>query len=183
VLEKIGKIILGVIATIVGIAVTITLIGLPLFVFPRTDTPTVSDVVFVIGPPEQSRLDIAHKLIDDGLAKNFMISVRETQARWFKDCAASRYNEATVYCAQPEPFTTQGEAEWLKTMALLHHWNSAIVITQTDHISRARMLVERCYSGQLQMVADPKPMQFRDWIYQYAYQTAAYVKAFIFTSC
>lgn len=182
-LEKIGKIILGVIASIVGLAVAVTLIGLPFYVFPRTDTPTVSDVVFVIGPPYKTRLDIAEKIIDDGLAKNYMISVDSEVAHWIPACKNKTYGGVTVYCAQPEPFTTQGEAEWLRTMVQLHHWNSAIVVTQTPHISRARLWFERCFSGQLQMVADPKPMQLRDWIYQYAYQTAAYVKAFIFTSC
>jgi hypothetical protein len=183
VLEKIGKVILGVIATIVGIVVTIALIGLPIYVYPRTDTPTASDVVFVIGPATKSRLAIAQKIIDDGLAKNYMISADSNGQRWIPACKAKAYNGATVYCAQPEPFTTQGESEWLKTMAEIHHWNSAIVITKTSHISRARMWLERCFSGQLEMVADPNPRQFRDWIFEYAYQTGAYGKAFIFSAC
>jgi hypothetical protein len=181
--KKILRIVLGVVATIVGAALTITLIGLPLYIFPRTDTPTPSDVVFVIGPPYQSRLDLAEKLIDEGLAKNYMISVDTELEKKIQVCLQGEYHGVPVYCARPEPFTTQGEAEWLKTLASAHHWDSAIVITQTSHISRARLRFERCFSGQLEMVADTKPLAFSDWVYQYAYQTAAYVKAYIFSAC
>jgi hypothetical protein len=58
-----------------------------------------------------------------------------------------------------------------------------IVVTARPHISRARLIVERCFPGEIIMVESPHPMPWHRWIYEYAYQTAAFGRALLFTGC
>ncbi len=55
-------------------------------------------------------------------------------------------------------------------------WSSATVITFTPHVTRARVIFERCFAGDLLMVPDTDPLSFEQWVEQYVYQTAAFVK-------
>ena len=82
-----------------------------------------------------------------------------------------------VICISPEPFTTQGEAAALGELAEQHDWHSAIVITRTTHVLRARMYLRRCFSGDLAVVDSGEPSGLATWIYEYAYQTAAFLKS------
>lgn len=59
----------------------------------------------------------------------------------------------------------------------------AIIITNTPHISRARLLFQRCFDGNLYFLTDGSKLGATDWMYQYAYQSAAFVKAALTTEC
>ena len=56
------------------------------------------------------------------------------------------------------------------------------MITSTYHVSRARMIVQRCYTGQVLMVTAHKPTR-TEWLYNLIYQPAAYVKAALLSGC
>lgn len=170
----------------VALVAILSTIGTAAYVFPHTDRPAKTDVVFVIGPPTTSRLALAEKMVKKGLSTNVMISVspdgRYNSAKNISLCEdeSSRYR---VYCGVPDPFTTQGEARWLKAMAAEHGWTSATVITFTPHITRARVLMDRCFTGDLRMVADRRPLSLDTWVYQYLYQTGAFLRVAIDQDC
>ena len=68
-------------------------------------------------------------------------------------------------------------------MAAEHGWNSAIVVTFRPQISRARFILERCFTGELVMVPSPTPLPRPRWIYEYLYQSAGYIRAALEPGC
>ncbi|RFA10589.1 hypothetical protein B7R54_16290 [Subtercola boreus] len=166
----------------------VVLAGLRLYAYPDTDAPAPTDAVFVIGPPTPTRIAIAQQMVDAGLTSNVIISVPgpgsdspEFEATALAIC--SQPQTFTVYCVTPSPFTTQGEARSLQSLAASHGWTSATVITFTPHILRARIIMSRCFTGDLRMVADRAPLGAARWIYEAVYQTSAFVKVLAEPAC
>ena len=84
----------------------------------------------------------------------------------------------TVLCFPPDPATTQGEAEEVGRLAARYHWRSVVLVTITPQDSRARLRVERCFSGQVYVMTGS--MHAYGWPYEFAYEWAATIKALIF---
>src|SRR5262249_38139606 len=64
----------------------------------------------------------------------------------------------TVYCPHPHPFSTRGEARAVAQLAAAHGWRSLVVVTSRYHVTRARMLFDRCFPGQIRAVRGPWPL-------------------------
>lgn len=177
-----------VLVSIVAVVALAVLAGLPLYVFPASDEPREVDVVFVIGPATPSRLELARQLIvDEKISDTLLISVPATGVR-----SAGRWSKCVkdpvvfdVLCEHSEPFTTQGEARTLARLADEHGWDSAAVITFTPHVTRTRLIMERCFPGErLDVIRDPAPLRPEDWVWHYLYQTGAFLKALtVATGC
>lgn len=152
---------------------------------PQDPLPAHADVAFVLGPVTHDRLATAHRLLDRGVVSTILISIPlaaktpgSPDQRRYASCAA----RTDVICDSAEPHTTRGEARMLERHAVEHGWSSAIVITQTAHLLRARLLVGRCFSGGLTMAASGEPPE-GGWPYQFAYQIAATAKAWANPAC
>lgn len=181
-----AQVIAIVLAVVLNVAVVLG--ALRLYAYPDTDAPAPTDVVFVIGPPTSTRIAIAQQMVDAGLTSTVVVSVPppgsgtpQYEASELPIC--SKPQAFTVYCVTPSPFTTQGEGRALQALAATHGWTSATVITFTPHITRARIILERCFTGDLRMVADRAPLGAARWLYEAAYQTGAFVKVFAEPSC
>ncbi|WP_100364116.1 YdcF family protein [Diaminobutyricimonas aerilata] len=173
---------------LVSVIALIVIAGLPLYVFPTSDEPRKVDVVYVIGPATPSRLELArHLIVDEGISDTLLISVPEygvrSAHRWSK-CVKDPI-KFDVLCEHSEPFTTQGEAQTLARLAREHGWESAAVITFTPHVTRTRLIMERCFPGdELDVIVDPAPLRPEDWVWHYVYQTGAFIKALtVATDC
>jgi hypothetical protein len=161
--------------------------GLPVYVLPSVDAvPDRADAVLVLGPPTRARTDLGRDLVRDGVADTLVISV------WPSELAAAPGDNDVVACDEPgmrvecftaDPGTTQGEARALADYARAEDWTTVIVVTQTPHITRARMLLERCWSGDVRMVSSGEPYALGAWAYEYLYQTAGFAKAFASPGC
>lgn len=172
-LRRIGVAALG------GLVVWV-LLGLHFFVFPSVGAlPEHADVVLVLGPPVPERVDVAERLLDEHRVDTALVSVPGGQWQWHVQGLCAR---SDVICFAPDPSTTRGEARELRAEATAHGWTSAIVTTMPAHISRARTIVSRCFGGSLTMAPDAE-QPFRGWAYQYLYQTAATVKAWLLQGC
>ncbi|MEV8147975.1 ElyC/SanA/YdcF family protein [Arthrobacter sp. NPDC080073] len=163
-------------------AVVWAVAGIFLYVAPPADEPKHADVLFVLGPPDQ-RMVYAERLMQQGYAPTLAVSSPVDQhGRYTADiCGAQRAYR--VICFHPDPFTTQGEARALKDLSDQYGWKSANVLTAQFHVTRARVIVSRCYEGDLHMVADRRGLPLISWAYQYLYQTAAFVKVAIHPGC
>lgn len=171
-------------ASLVALAVLWAVVGAPFFVFPKTDTESKTDVVMVVGPPESSRIAIAEDMIHRGLASELVVSVPSTGKLSRSELTVCAEKQTfAVTCFTPDPFTTQGEARELKKLSVENHWTSATVVTATPHIFRARMIMQRCFAGDLDMIADRTPISPAFWAYSYVYQTFAMVKAAVNQGC
>jgi hypothetical protein len=179
----------GRIARITGISVLVLFLvwvvgGYFVLVRPQVSHPTHAAAIVMLGPPdENNRVETALKLIKDHVATMLVISVPAGHQRAAKDLCTEPQSGFTVMCFRPNPATTRGEAEEIRRLAAQHGWKSIVVVTSTFHISRARMIVKRCYSGKLYMVPARKGISFGRWMYQYFYQSGGYIKAFLHTSC
>ena len=138
-----------------------------LFIWPAQGMPARVDAIVVLGGPGE-RLVKGLELADQHRAPVLAIS----KGLWFPPslCLTPK-----VICFQPEPVTTQGEAEFVGRLAKKYHWRSMVLVTTPDQDTRARLRVGRCFGGSVYVVTTSLPAS--QWIYQIPYQWAATFKA------
>jgi uncharacterized SAM-binding protein YcdF (DUF218 family) len=54
-----------------------------------------------------------------------------------------------VVCFRPVPYSTRGEARAVAGMAAARGWRSVLVVTSTYHVTRARLLFDRCVGARV----------------------------------
>lgn len=170
-------------SVVLGMLALAVVAGLPLYVFPPAASVRQADLIYVIGPPTPPRIALAERLAADGVADAMLVSVSPAAdsirypASELPLCAEPR-----ATCETPKPFTTKGEALLLSQYARGRSLDETVVITFTPHVARTRYIFEKCYDGDVSVMGVDQDMNLGDWIYQYAYQSAAFVKAWI-TPC
>jgi hypothetical protein len=88
-----------------------------------------------------------------------------------------------VQCFSPDPSTTQGEAMGGTAIAQELGAQSLGVLTFDHHIERSRMLVDRCWDGDLHMYEFQPTRSKQSIRYDFVYAMAAYGKAFLTPGC
>ena len=128
-----------------------------LFVDPHIDPVRRSDAVVVIaGGP--LRLKKGLELVREKFAPLLLVSVPHGAwpYQWeAPDLCNGAKRPFQVICFQPKPESTQGEARALKRIAAKRHLRSVIVVTSTFHVSRARLIMRRCFHGRLAVIGTP----------------------------
>lgn len=162
-----------------GLTVVLMLAGLPLYVFPASAPVERADLVQVLGPALDDRIEMAEQLVADGYAEHILVSVPPegepaSDPGWCSD--------PLFTCGVPDPYTTDGETVMLEEYAREHDVQSTIVLTETGHVSRARYIYATCYPGEATVVEVPTDRTFTWLAWTYAYQSGAFVKAFL-TPC
>jgi uncharacterized SAM-binding protein YcdF (DUF218 family) len=134
---------------VVLLAAVLVFLGLSakLFVWPEQDSAGRADAVVVLAG-SKARLTKALGLmrrrvapllvISDGLAPDWPAANRLCRR------GSARFQ---VICFRPDPYSTRGEAERIARMAKNRGWRSVAVVTSTFHVTRARLLFERCLAG------------------------------------
>lgn len=153
------------------------------YVFPREDGIRPVDAVVVLGGLNSGPLlREAVALADEGYTDRIVISdAFGGDTRPANLC--ERESDHEIECFRPDPGSTRGEAQAIAALADERGWRSVAVVTATYHVSRARVLIERCYPGDLAMVGAAVPMGVGDWAHQYAYQSAGFVKVWLNPGC
>ncbi len=151
---------------------------------PTVNHPRRADAIVVLGPPDNNgRQATALSLIRQHVATNLVISIPSERQLQAKALCNTPQDGFSVTCFQPHPATTRGEAEHMRDLARQHGWTSVVVVTSTYHVSRARIIFDRCLDGRLYVVAARHGISVFTWAYQYLYQTGAYVKAALQSDC
>lgn len=151
---------------------------------PAENSPVRSDAILVLGSPTvDGRADEGVRLAEAGYAHTLVISIGWAKGRKRVPACADDNPRYRVICFQPDPTTTRGEAEELGRLADENHWSSVLVVTSTYHLSRARLIVNRCMPGTVRMVAAPGQPSLKGWGYQFLYQTGGFAKALLHPSC
>ncbi|MBA3653365.1 MAG: YdcF family protein [Actinobacteria bacterium] len=123
-----------------------------LFVFPRTHTPLQADAVVMFVGGRGERLDTALGLVEAGVAKNLVIP-NGTVDTWPQANRLCRGKHSfTVTCPSPDTDTTRGEARAIAAVARRHNWDHVVLVTSTYHVTRARLLMSRCFDGKVDAV-------------------------------
>ncbi|HEY5057746.1 MAG TPA: ElyC/SanA/YdcF family protein [Gaiellaceae bacterium] len=128
-----------------------------LFIWPRADAaPPHADAVVVLSGGLNRRLDPALALVRRGVAPVLAISSAFRSPTWKKAQRLCRGEDGPtrfrVICFDAVPYSTRGEARAIARLARAHGWHRVVVVTSTFHVTRARMLVRRCYHGRLWVV-------------------------------
>lgn len=162
----------------------VTAAGVPVYVHPRTDELRRADAIFVLGGPGYDRYVLGFELAEQGWAPTLVVSnPNGSRDPWLASKCVQSHPNFNVQCFFPDPPTTQGEAQELGRLAAKYNWHTVIVVTLRSHVSRARQIVERCYDGDLVVVASRTHLNAFKWVWQYAYQTAGYARAAFQSGC
>jgi uncharacterized SAM-binding protein YcdF (DUF218 family) len=134
------------------------------FVRPSVDGAARADAIVMFGG-SGDRFDRAVDLADEGYADTIVISDPYNEERraspygWFCRNDGSRpgypVHDYEAICFEPEPQTTRGEARYLADLAAERGWERVVLVTTVDQATRARMLVERCWDGQVATAVVP----------------------------
>ena len=159
---------------------------------PDVDPPRTSDAVFVLGPPDPTRMAYAEDLVyNQHIADTLVVSTPDAQPfdppEMVEYYTAKSFCEprdgVEVLCFKPNPSTTQGEAIKLQELAAQRGWDTVTAVTFTQHVSRSRLILERCYSGELRMSGVDFHLTGKSLFNQYLHQSAGYVKAWLTPGC
>jgi hypothetical protein len=144
-----------------------------LLVWPAQGMPArVSAIVMLAGPGD--RLPVALELAREHRAPVLVVS-RGWQG--YAGPCPPPIRGVKLICFDPNPGTTQGEAEALGRLARQFNWNSVVLVTTTTQDTRARIMAERCFGGSTYVVTAPLPVS--SWPYQIAYGWGALLKALV----
>lgn len=173
------------IGAIVGVSLISAwlIVGTWAFVFPVQDSPRPVDAIVVLGGKDGGAVtDAALDLARDGVSDRVVLfDSFGGNTRPERLCRTA--SEITVECFAPTTGDTRGEARAIEAMADAEGWSSVLVVTSTYHVTRARVILDRCLSGGLLMQGVGSRMDAAEWAYQYLYQSAAFVKVLTDPSC
>jgi uncharacterized SAM-binding protein YcdF (DUF218 family) len=132
---------------------------LRLVFFPAEDAPGRADAVVVLSGSKHERLDRGLELVRDGVAPTLVISggFDPRLPRASRLCHAGRGDGFRVICFTPDPDSTRGEAEEIGRLARSRRWQRVLLVTSRFHVTRARMLVDRCVDGDVDAVGVDYP--------------------------
>lgn len=149
------------------------LITARVLVWPARGVPArVSAIVMLAGPGV--RMPVALQLADEHRAPVLVVS--RGHDGYGSPCP-TRPPGVKLICFDPNPPSTRGEAEYIGRLAKRYHWTSVAVVTSRPQATRAKMLVERCFSGAVYSATGPLPIQ--SWPYQIVYGWGALAKALL----
>jgi hypothetical protein len=144
-----------------------------LFVWPAQGMPgRVSAIVMLAGPGD--RLARALQLARERRAP--MLVVSRGWHGYGGPCAPPT-PDVKVICFEPDPGDTRGEAEFADRLAKRYHWRSVVLVALREQDTRARIRVQRCFSGPVYVMTVSPP--WYDWPYQIAYEWGALFKALV----
>jgi hypothetical protein len=144
-----------------------------LFVWPAQGVPgRVSAIVMLAGPGD--RLALALQLARERRAPMLVVS-----RGWhgYSGPCAPPTPDVKIICFEPDPGDTRGEAEFAGRLAKRYHWRSVVLVALREQDTRARIRMQRCFSGPVYVTTVSPP--WHDWPYQIAYEWGALFKALV----
>ncbi len=142
-----------------------------LFIWPASGMPArVSAIVMLNGPGDP--LSVALRLAHQRRAEYLVIS-QGTPASHF--ACPRPVPRVRLICFHPSLATTQGEAQYAGRLARKYRWRSITLVTITPQATRARLRLERCFSGHVYVATAAIPPGA--WPYEIAYEWGATIKA------
>ena len=133
-----------------------------LFVVPHGQHPMHADAVFVLSGSSK-RLPVGLRLVRQGYAPLLVVDRTRPRASPLERRVCAHEVDVRVLCADVVPYSTVGEAEFLGRLAAKRHWTRVDVVTSQFHVLRAKLLLRRCYHGDLAVVGAPNELLLLPW--------------------
>jgi uncharacterized SAM-binding protein YcdF (DUF218 family) len=121
-------------------------------VWPVQDRARHADAVVVLAG-DHLRLGKALELMTRGVAPTLVISdgLARGWRRANRLCRRGAGAHFRVLCFRPDPYSTRGEARAVAQLATARGWRSVLVVTSTYHVTRARLLFDRCVAARVRV--------------------------------
>jgi hypothetical protein len=145
-----------------------------LFVWPEQGVASRASAIVMLDSPGHHPLSVALRLAREHRAPFLVVSQGRPVAH--DPCPPAPLG-VTLICFNPNPATTQGEAEFVGRLAKQYHWRSIVVVAITPQVSRARLRVERCFPGKVDV--EGASIKLTRWPYHIAYEWGALLKALV----
>ena len=137
------------------VAVVFVVATLALLVSPPTNLPRhVDGILSLNGADEGAREALAVSLAEKGYAPVLLFS----QGSAGNDTPCPKVPRVSVVCFVDTTNNTRGEARWAGLYAERHHWHTLLIVPGLVQATRARLLTERCFSGQVVVVPASVPL-------------------------
>jgi hypothetical protein len=148
-----------------------------LFVWPATNQPRHVDAILSMnGEDESARENTAIALAEKGYAPVLIFSQGHDAT------ACPHVPGVKVVCFIPVPNRTVGEVRFATAYAKAHDLHSLLIVPGRAQTTRARILMKRCFSGQVLMVPATVPLLAVP--FEVVYEWGALAKAlFVDRSC
>lgn len=133
------------------------------FVRPPEDGPVPADAIVMFGGAGR-RFHKAVALAEAGYAEVVVLSDPKdsdeefTAFGWFcRNRPREGYepHDYEAICFEPPTHTTRGESRWVADLARERGWETINLVTTTEQATRARMLLARCWDGEIRTVTVP----------------------------
>ena len=85
--------------------------------------------------------------------------------------------EFEVVCLAPDPDSTRGEARLIAELAEDRGWSLVIMVTSTYHVSRAELMLSRCFPGTITAVDASPEISAAGWTRHVAHEWLGHLKS------
>ena len=123
------------------------------FLSPATSVPADSAAIVVLSGDHGERVARALHLVSAGWSGTLVVDGKPDSPSTQRLCQERESFE--VVCLRPVPDNTHDEARAAARLAAERGWQSIMVVTSMQHVTRSRMLFQRCFKGQVRMVGVP----------------------------
>jgi uncharacterized SAM-binding protein YcdF (DUF218 family) len=123
-------------------------VGVRFVLLPEQDSRREADAVVVLSG-DHLRLGKALELMFRGVAPTLVISDGRAPGWREANRLCRGVARFTVLCFKPRPYSTRGEARGVARLARIRGWRSVLVVSSTYHVTRARLLFERCVGASV----------------------------------
>lgn len=125
---------------------------------PTEDEVGKADAVVVLAGSKHERLDRGLELVRGDAAPVLVISDGfDPQLPRANTLCRNGGDGFTVACFTPDPDSTRGEARKVAELARKHGWERVLLVTSRFHVTRARMLFDRCLDADVDAVGVDYP--------------------------
>ena len=128
-------------------------VAMVLVLWPRDDVPDAPAAVVVLGGAGSERAGLGIALADQHDA----VLVLSSSAQHFAEGLGVRCGAEDVFCFEPEPPTTVGEARNVADLAAARDWEHVTVATSRFHAARARVVFRQCLGEAVSVVGAERP--------------------------
>ncbi len=162
-----------VLVVVVAVGVLATL---RLFVWPPMDKPSQANAVVVLAGGRGERVALALELMSEGVAPALVLIGEQTEPKADELCRAGQAPFELV-CLLPRPDSTHTEARAVAQLASTRQWQKLVLVTSTYHVTRSRMMLARCFPGDLKAIGAKAPFGIRSMVPLIAKEWAGLVHA------
>lgn len=164
-----------------GVAVLVVLVVVVtarLFVWPTTDGVGNPDAVVLFVGGRGERLETALRVAAAHDIANLVIP-NGNVSTWpeANELCGEPQQELRVWCPVPRPDTTRGEARVIADLAREQGWSQLTMVTSDYHLTRARVMLSRCFDGEINALTADSELGLIDRGIRIAHEWVGFIRA------